>query len=80
MGWSGQSPPNTVGVTAKRNPQKAVTNVARGINTGKNTIHITWTGLIDNVDTGGQPVDYRIQFDKGSGGSSWVQLVGSTNN
>ena len=53
MGWSGQSSPNTIGVTAKRNPQKVVTNVARGINTGKNTIHITWTGLVDNQDTGG---------------------------
>ncbi len=53
MGWSGESPPNTIGVTAKKNPQRAVTNVARGINTGKNTMHITWTGLFDNVDTGG---------------------------
>jgi hypothetical protein len=72
MGWSGPSMPNTIGVTAKRNPQNAVSNVDRGVDTGKNTIHITWTGIFENVDTGGQPVDYRIQFDKGSNGATWT--------
>jgi hypothetical protein len=45
MGWSGQSLPNTVGVTAKRLPQAAPTGLARGLNTGKNSIHLTWIGL-----------------------------------
>jgi hypothetical protein len=53
MGWSGQSDPNIIGVTAKKNPQKTITNVDRGPLTGKTAIHITWTGLTDNVDTGG---------------------------
>jgi hypothetical protein len=70
MGWSGESPPNTVGVTAKKIPQRVIQNVARGVNTGKNAMHITWTGLFDNVDTGGQPVDYKIQWDKGT--NTWV--------
>ena len=45
MGWAGQSPPNTIGVTAKKLPQTAPTSLARGVNTGKNTIHLTWVGL-----------------------------------
>ena len=53
MGWSGASDPNIIGVTAKKQPQKAVTNVSRGPNTGKTAMHITWTGISDNVDTGG---------------------------
>ncbi len=57
-----------------------VTNVDRGPLTGKTAMHITWTGISDNVDTGGQPVDYRIQYDKGSGGTTWIQLIGTTNN
>jgi hypothetical protein len=60
MGWSGQSLPNTVGVTAKKLPQAAPTALARGINTGKNTMHLTWVGLSLNSQTGGQNVDYRI--------------------
>lgn len=66
MLWSIPSLPNTVGVTAKKQPQRAVTNVDRGSQTGKTQIHITWTGIYDNVDTGGQPVDYKIFYDKGS--------------
>lgn len=80
MGWSGQSSPNIIGVTAKKNPQKAVSNLDRGPLTAKTAIHITWTGISENVDTGGQPVDYKIQYDKASGGSTWVQLIGTTNN
>jgi hypothetical protein len=80
MGWSGQSNPNVLGVTAKKNPQKVVSNVDRGPLTAKTAIHITWTGISDNVDTGGQPVDYKINYDKASGGTTWVQLIGSTNN
>lgn len=57
-----------------------VTNVERGPNTGKTAMHITWTGISDNVDTGGQPVDYRIQYDKASNGATWTQLIGTTNN
>lgn len=45
MGWSGQSPANTVGVTVKKLPQAAPTSLARGANTGKNTMHLTWVGL-----------------------------------
>jgi len=49
MGWSGQSLPNTVGVTAMKPPQVAPTSLARGINTGKNTMHLTWIGLSTNA-------------------------------
>ena len=46
MGWSGQSNANVVGVTVKKNPQVGPTGLARGINTGKTQIHLTWVGLI----------------------------------
>jgi len=49
MGWSGQSNPNTIGVLAKRLPQAAPSNLARGVNTGKNQIHLTWVGLFTNA-------------------------------
>ncbi len=80
IGWSGQSPSNTVGVTAKKLPQAAPTALSRGINTGKNTMHLTFVGLSLNSQTGGQNVDYKIQYDKASGQTTWAQLVVTTNN
>jgi hypothetical protein len=80
MGWSVTSDRNTVGVTVKKPPQTAPTNLARGSGTGKTVIQLNWTGISLNTDTGGQPVDYIVYFDKATGGASWFTLTSSTGN
>lgn len=37
-------------------------------------------GITENVDTGGQDVDYKVYYDKATGGSMWVLLTDSTAN
>ena len=45
MGDSGSSSPNTDGITAKKIPYAAVTNLARGALTSKTSVQLTWTGI-----------------------------------
>lgn len=78
MGYSIPSVPNTVGVTAKKLPQTAPTNLLRGIQTNKNAIHLLWTGISANTDTGGQFVDYKVYYDKGT--NNWITLSETTSN
>lgn len=78
MGFSLPSAANTDGVTAKKLPQIAPLNLARGANTGKLQVELTWTALTLNGETGGQVVDYKVYWDKGS--NNWALLADSTNN
>jgi len=80
MGWSIMSAQNTVGVTVKRPPQTAPFNLQRGANTAKLVIQLNWTGISADADTGGQPVDYIVYHDKGTGGASWFVLTATTSN
>lgn len=80
MGWSTYSVVNTAGITVKRPPQTAPTNLQRGENTGKLVIQLNWTGISADSDTGGQAVDYIVYFDKATGGATWFVLTSSTAN
>ena len=80
MGYSTPSPSNTVGVTAKKLPQTAPSNLVRGAATTKTQIQINWTGITADLDTGGQAVDYIVYFDKNSLGVNWFTLTPSTTN
>lgn len=80
MGWSVMSASNTVGVTVKKPPQTAPSNLARGVGTGKTVIQLNWTGISLDSDTGGQAVDYIVYYDKATGGASWYTLTTSTGN
>jgi hypothetical protein len=80
MGWSTYSEVNTAGVTVKRPPQTAPSNLQRGASTGKLVIQLNWTGISADSDTGGQPVDYIVYFDKATGGATWSVLTSSTAN
>lgn len=43
-------------------------------------MHLTWTGLSSSSDTGGQDVDYIVQYDKATNGVSWTTIASSTSN
>jgi len=80
MGWSTYSVVNTIGITVKKSPQTAPTNLQRGASTGKLVIQLNWSGISSDSDTGGQPVDYIVYFDKATGGATWFVLTSSTAN
>ncbi|TNV75036.1 hypothetical protein FGO68_gene6423 [Halteria grandinella] len=80
MGYSIASNSNTDGITAKKLPQTAPSSLSRGVNTGKTVVHLNWVGITANVDTGGQDVDYKVYFDKSTGGTSWYTLTDTTTN
>lgn len=42
-------------------------------------MQINWQGLTADADTGGQAVDYIIQFDRNTNGVNWFNLTTSTN-
>jgi hypothetical protein len=51
----------------------------RGQGTSEGQIQVFWTALVSSVDVGGAPItSYNLQWDEGSGGSSWSNLVGYT--
>lgn len=52
----------------------APTNDAAGSNQAQ--IRVTWTGLADPANGGASITSYNLQWDNGSGGSTWVDLVG----
>ena len=78
MGWSTVSAPNTIGVNAMKQPQTAISNLARGELSNRIAVHLTWTGLFASADTGGQPVNYRIFYDKATAQTSWSLWTSST--
>jgi hypothetical protein len=80
MGYSIPSSPNTDGVLAKKLPQTAPSALSRGENTGKTVVHLNWVGITANTDTGGQDVDYKVYFDKSTGGANWYVLTDTTTN
>lgn len=41
-------------------------------------MELFWTGISQDSDTGGQAVDYKVYWDKGTG--SWAVLADSTTN
>ncbi len=43
-------------------------------------MHLTWTGISANSDTGGQAVDYKVYYDKNTNGANWYTLTESTTN
>ncbi len=57
-----------------------MTNLARGVLTTRSDIHLTWTGLSQSSETGGDPVDYRIYYDKGTNQAIWNVWTATTSN
>lgn len=80
MGYSIPTPSNTVGITAKKLPQTAPSSLSRGAATAKTQVQLNWVGISASADTGGQDVDYKVYFDKATGGTTWSLLADSTNN
>ena len=76
VGPSTVSVPNTVGAVIMIAPSASVTNLARGANTGKTSVELTWSTLTSD-DSGGSPADYQVWWDQGSSGA-WSVLQTST--
>lgn len=53
--------------------------VTRGSSTNEDQIEIDWASLTTNFETGGSPIiSYNLQWDSGSSGATFTDLVGFT--
>ena len=68
--------------TAKTVPaQMASDTIVRGQETSEYQVHVQWSELATEVETGGSPItSYNLQWDQGTDGGSWTDLVGSSSN
>ena len=75
-GWSSLSPANAAGATIQTEPQ-AMSAPARGATTSETQIEVTWTAITSAPANGGSSVtSYNLQWDAGSGGATWSNVVG----
>ena len=74
-GWSSFAPTNSDGAQILTEPAQMGTP-SRGILTDQNHIHIVWDSLVDDELKGSQISSYYLQWDKGTNGVSWYDLVG----
>lgn len=47
---------------------------------GRVQIHLTWTGLTLSSETGGDPIDYKVFYDKGTNQATWSVWTATTSN
>jgi len=80
IGWGSTSSPNAAGATAKTVPQ-APAQPTRNSGTTATQVVVDWTSLITDAEIGGSTIlSYHLQFDSGTGGVSWTDLVGFSSN
>lgn len=54
-------------------------SVTRGALTSESEIEVKWVALSTNAQIGGSPiVSYYLQWDMGSNGANWYDLIGLT--
>lgn len=74
-GWSVPSTANTVGALVEVKPLQ-MAPVTEGADTLENQIEIDWVALTD-TDTGGATItSYNLQWDKGTNGATWYNIIG----
>ena len=76
------SPVSTGSATAKVVPaQMPSSSITRGESTSEYQVHVSWTSMVTDEETGGAPIiSYNLQYDQGTDGASWMDLVGSPSN
>jgi hypothetical protein len=78
-GWSDYSTTSATGVTVRQQPHKMITPSDDTSVTNQAQIKVDYDPTSTSFDNGGSSVTaYNLQWDAGSGGSSWVDLVGPT--
>jgi hypothetical protein len=78
-GWSDYSTTSATGVDVRRQPHEMITPSDDSVVTNQAQIKVDWDTTSTSFDNGGSAViAYNLQWDSGSGGSSWVDLVGPT--
>jgi hypothetical protein len=78
-GWSVYSSTSIAGVDVRRQPHEMIAPSDDTTVTNQAQIKVDWDTTSSSFDNGGSAVTaYNLQWDSGSGGSSWVDLVGST--
>lgn len=79
-GWSILSSINTSGVTVKTQPT-TMTAPIRDAGTSSSKIVVDWTAITVSADTGDSAIlSYNLEWDAGSVGSTWVDLIGYSTN
>jgi hypothetical protein len=74
-GWSSFSEINADGAKILTEPT-TVGTPRRGSLTDENYIHIEWDALVDDELRGSEITSYYLQWDKGTAGLTWYDLVG----
>ena len=55
--------------------------VSRGSTTSETEIEVLWSALTTSTETGGATVtSYHLQWDSGTNGGTWSDLIGLTSN
>lgn len=75
-GWSAASEASATGVEVKTEPSKMATPTNDDTTTNQARIKVAWSALADPDNGGSDITSYHLQWDNGSGGSTWVDLVG----
>lgn len=80
IGWNTASSPNTAGATIQTEPVQ-MSSPTRGSSTSQTQIEVSWTALSSASDTRGSSITtYHLQWDAGSNGGTWSDLIGLTSN
>lgn len=75
-GWGPVSTTNTVGATILTVPVQ-MTAPVRGSGTTISQIQVDWTALTTTADQGGSTIlSYHLQWDSGTSGVTWTDLIG----
>ena len=75
-GWSNYSDANIASAKVLTEPT-TMAQPTRGSLTDENLIHVKWTALVDDELRGSEITSYYLQWDKGTHGVTWYDLVGS---
>lgn len=76
-GWSPYSDANTSGALVEYVPKKMATPTS-GLATLESQIEVDWVALA-GLDTGGATItSYNLQYDSGTNGITWIDVVGLT--
>lgn len=79
IGWSDLSLANTAGELVQTKPVQ-MSAPTRGSGTNTNTIVVNWVALTGDNTGGASIASYNLQWDNGSDGANWYELVGITSN
>lgn len=75
-GWSSLSPANVAGATIETEPT-AMSAPSNGASTSASQIEVTWSAISSSPANGGSTItSYNLQWDKGTAGTTWYDVVG----